>query len=93
MLDIIKEHDKVLKYVFLICKKGAEIEFIYLITYNWPMNYVRVSNTASFFKSEQTSRNNTSTKLLLYSFPPGGQVTAKKTLPQLHKDREFHIHP
>lgn len=42
------------------------------------MNHVRVINTASFFKSEQISRNITSMELLLYSFPPGCQVMAKK---------------
>lgn len=56
------------------------------------MNYVRIINTAHFFKLEQTSRNTPSTELLLYSFPVEYQVMAKKTQPQLHKNREFHIH-
>lgn len=51
------------------------------------MNYARVINTATFFKSEQTSRNITSMELLLYSFPLGCQVMAKKKPKKLHKKR------
>lgn len=42
------------------------------------MNYLRIINTAHFFKLEQTSRNTPSTELLLYSFPVEYQVMAKK---------------
>lgn len=42
------------------------------------MNYLRVINIANLFKLEQTNRNTTSTEWLLYSFPVGYQVMAKK---------------
>lgn len=65
------------------------LNYVQLYFY-WLINFIRVINTASFFKLEQTSRNTTSTEqYVTVFFPPSmpGYGFKKKTN-QNHKTSE-----